>query len=154
MHSKAFLLNTLHPPCDSDSPPKKACSSKKHTFEDAVQRQQLPLHDVAKLFCFTFQPDKHLEDADVQRVAGSWLTDTSTKNKKKLWHNKNSFNRYLDSRFDPWMIFKKNDISTLIFALPRFRADCRLLCQHLHLFHSVKTDHFYMRISVTSKEIS
>lgn len=99
MHSKAFLLNTLHPPCDSDSPPKKACSSKKHTFEDAVQRQQLPLHDVAKLFCFTFQPDKHLEDADVQQVAGSWLTDTSTKNKKKLWHNKNSFNRYLDSRF-------------------------------------------------------
>lgn len=156
MHSKAFLLNTLHPPCDSDSPPKKACSSKKHTFEDAVQRQQLPLHDVAKLFCFTFQPDKHLEDADVQRVAGSWLTDTSTKNKKKLWHNKNSFNRYLDSRFVEASLddFQKNDISTLIFALPRFRADCRLLCQHLHLFHSVKTDHFYMRISVASKEIS
>lgn len=121
-----------------------------------MQRQQLPLHDVAKLFCFTFQPDKHLEDADVQRVAGSWLTDTSTKNKKKLWHNKNSFSRYLDSRFVEASLddFQKNDISTLIFALPRFRADGRLLCQHLHLFHSVKTDHFYMRISVASNEIS
>lgn len=128
MHSKAFLLNTLHPPCDSDSPPKKACSSKKHTFEDAVQQQQLPLHDVAKLFCFTFQPDKHLEDADVQRVAGSWLTDTSTKNKKKLWHNKNSFNRYLDSRFVEASLddFQKNDISTLILRFPvsELMVDC------------------------------
>lgn len=136
--------------------PKKACSSKKHTFEDAVQRQQLPLHDVAKLFCFTFQPNKHLEDADVQRVAGSWLTDTSTKNKKKLWHNKNSFNRYLDSRFVEASLddFPKKWHLNFNFALPRFRADGRLLCQHLHLFHSVKTDHFYMRISVASKEIS